>query len=112
MALPAKHIITTTTMTTKQLAKFKNTNSYRAQLAKAYPFGLDDTNDDQWAIITLLGTDVDNVRAEWEAQRELLGYNSLVVASAIGNANDTVAEGRFEENSYEYFRCAILSLNP
>jgi len=99
-------------MTSKQTAKFKNTESYRALLGKCYPYGLDDRNDAEWEVIKMVDLDLDSIKKNWEAARDAAGFNSNAAQSAISNAYDTAAEGRFEVDSVEFFSCAISSLNP
>lgn len=100
------------TMTIKQTAKFKNSESYRALLGKCYPYGLDDRNDAEWEVIKMVDLDLDTMRKSWDVAREAAGFNSDASQSAISNAHDTAAEGRFEVDSVAFFSCAIGSLNP
>jgi hypothetical protein len=94
----------------KGLAKFKRSDWYVNKLAMTYPYGLDDRNDDDWKIISMLDADREAKRLEWEAAREAHGFNSPAVMSAMDNAMDTVRDGRFEDESEAFYSCALGSL--
>jgi len=94
----------------RQVAKIKNSESYRKMLEMVYPYGLDDRKDADWEVIVLVDNDLNAMRAAWEVARIAAGVERA--DSAWFNAVDTVREGRFAEESCAFFSCAIGSLNP
>ena len=103
-------------MTDKQISKWKNSDEYydMSNLGTTALFRLENDayeSDDELQIAKLLLLDAERhgLMKQCEALRDSETTNIDAYMSAQNNADDTVMEKMFEENSVSYYCCLIGS---